>query len=273
MSPDANWFSESDRGIRILAGQSDSLGMGIILKPHLWIGRYSTEGQSRADIGFDTEEDWQTWELQYRTFLLHYAHLAHEISADMLVIGTELARPARERPDFWRRLIKDIRHIYNGPLTYAANWWEEYEDIPFWNELDYIGIQAYFELSHEPNPTEEHLRRGWEPYKKTMETVSRQTNRPVLFTEIGYRNVPTAAAEPWRWPGRNDSDSIEADDALQTLLYQTFFDSIWEEPWFAGAILWKWKSDRNRRRNYLDFSPQDKPVESVITRQFTQQDS
>ncbi len=268
MHVDANWFSESDRGIRMLAEDADSLGMKIILKPHIWLGRYDSEGQSRADIGFDVPEAWQAWEAQYRRFLLHYARLANEIGAGMLVIGTELARSVRERPEFWRGLVREVRAQYDGPLTYAANWWEEYEDIEFWDKLDYIGIQAYFELSHAVDPSKEVLHAGWEPHKKTMSALSKETGRRILFTEIGYRNVPTAAAEPWRWPSRSEVGRVNADDALQERLYAVFFESLWEEPWFAGAILWKWKSDDDRRGSRLDFSIQGRPAERVIAKWF-----
>ncbi len=268
MHTDANWFSESDQGIRSLARQADSLGLGLILKPHIWVGRYSAGGQSRDAIGFDTEEGWQAWEAQYRAFMMHYAHLAEEIDAAMLVVGTELANAVRTRPAFWRSLIAEVRAVYGGPLTYAANWWKEYEAVTFWDALDFIGVQAYFELSKADNPTLAMLHDGWKPYKETMQRLSEQTHRPVLFTEIGYRNVPDAAAQPWRWPSRDDLDNVAPDDSLQVRLYQVFFESFWHEPWFSGAILWKWRPEPRHRRNYLDFSPQNKPAEQVIARWF-----
>ncbi len=272
---DARWFSESDYGIRTLARQADSLGLRLILKPHIWVGRYSAGGQARHSIDFETEAAWQQWEAQYRAFLMHYAHLAHEVDAAMLVVGTELANVAKTRPAFWRGLIAEVRQRYGGALTYAANWWEEYEDVPFWDALDYIGVQAYFELSQEANPTDEMLRAGWKQPREALQRLSERTGRPVLFTEIGYRNVPDAAAQPWRWPSRGEADTVQPDDALQARLYETFFESVWDAPWFAGAILWKWypvPEDRRRRR-YLDFTPQNKPAEQVIARWFTRADA
>lgn len=269
MNPDARWYSESDRAARTLSQKADSLGMGIILKPHLWLGRYSTEGQSRSSIGYSEEHDWQTWETQYTKLIMHYAHLAEEIDAAMLVVGTELARSAHERPDYWRGLIKDVRSVYQGDLTYAANWWEEYEEIEFWDMLDYIGVQAYFELTDEPNPTNVMLAEGWEPHIEALAGLSKRMNRPILFTEIGYRNVPDAAAKPWRWPSRGEADLVDPHDDLQARLYEVFFDELWDKPWFSGAILWKWYGDRDRPRTYLDFTPQGKPAEEVIRSRFT----
>lgn len=56
---DGDWYSESTRGIRDLAERARRRGMGIILKPHIWIGHYSADGQNRHAIGFDTEAAWQ----------------------------------------------------------------------------------------------------------------------------------------------------------------------------------------------------------------------
>ncbi len=268
MNTDARWVSESDTGIRAIATQADALGMEIVLKPHIWVGRYSSEGQTRAEIGYEFEDEWERWEEDYRTLLLHYARLAQETGAAVLVIGTELRRSALEREEFWRRLIHDIRAAYEGKLTYAANWWEEYEDIAFWDALDYVGVQAYFELSHEPEPTVEALLAGWAPHKQALRRIAGTVKKPMLFTEIGYRNVPDAAAAPWRWPSREEAASVQPDDALQSRLYDAFFQSFWEEPWFAGAILWKWNASTMRRSNYLDFSFRGKPVEEVIAHWF-----
>ena len=270
MNQDADWYSESDRGARELAKIADSLGIGIILKPHIWLGGYSTSGQSRDEIGYLEEDQWQAWEADYTKFLMHYAHLAEEIDAEILVIGTELARSAHERTQYWRGLIEDIRSVYQGKLTYAANWWAEYETIEFWEMLDFIGIQAYFELSDEPNPTNAMLSRGWEPHKQTLSVLSARIDRPILFTEIGYRNVADAAAKPWRWPSRDEIGQVTPNNDLQAQLYTVFFDEVWNESWFSGAILWKWHGDRERRRTAsLGFTPQGKPAEDIIRQWFT----
>ena len=268
MRPDARWYSESDRGAREFARTADSLEMGIIIKPHLWLGRYNVEGQSRSAIGYADEAEWQAWEAQYSELIMHYAQLAQEIRAYMLVIGTELARAARERPMFWKELIREVRQVYGGRLTYAANWWDEYEHVSFWEDLDAIGIQGYFELSESPDPGLDELEKGWAAHKSDLQDLAEETGKPVLFTEIGYRNVPDAAAKPWRWPSRDEIGRTEPADSLQARLYESFFQNLWNEPWFDGAILWKYTGDRDRRRNYLDFSPQGKPAEEVIRRWF-----
>jgi hypothetical protein len=260
------WYSESNSGIRTLAQKADTLGMDVILKPHVWIGHYSTEGQARNEVGFDTEAQWAQWEADYRRFLLHYARLAQDIGADVLVIGTELHRAAESRTDFWRQLAADARTIYDGKLTYAANWYAEYEAIKFWDALDYVGVQAYFPLAKGAAPPMDSLRAGWKRHRQTLRAIAERTDRPVLFTEVGYRSAPSAAAKPWEWPER-DEQPVAGADTLQARCYRAFFEVMREAPWFAGAIPWKYQAMPERRRP-TGFSPQNRPAEAVIQRWF-----
>jgi hypothetical protein len=85
----------------------------------------------------------------------------------------------------------------------------------------------------------------------------------VLLTEIGYRSVPYAAARPWQWPARGED--VQPDPALQARLYRATFEAWGTEPWFAGALLWKWYGHvRDGPRHALDFSPQGKPAEAEL---------
>jgi hypothetical protein len=276
-NPDARWFSESDAGIRAVARQADSLGIQLIIKPHIWADDFSASGMLPQHVGFETEAEWRQWESEYRTFLLHYARLAEDVGAPLLCIGTELARAARERPAFWRELIRGIRSVYSGELTYAANWYGEYEHIEFWNALDYIGVQAYFPVSTRSNPSLEVLQEGWTAHRNDLLALSAEIGKPVLFTEIGYRSIASAAAEPWLWPERDEIGSVQPDFDLQARLYQAFFEEVWSAPFFAGAIIWKWHpesvpgSGRRPANRTLDFTPQGKPAEEVIARWFNGQ--
>jgi hypothetical protein len=268
-NPEGRWFSESDRGIRTLTEQARAHGLSVVLTPHLWLGG----GAWRAEIDFDTEADWLAWEASYRTFVMHYARLAQDVGAAMLIIGTELANPVRQRPAFWRALIHEVRRVYDGEVTYAANWYEEYEHVTFWEDLDYIGVQAYFPLSEHESPSLDAIKAGWKPHQSALAALHEKTGRPILFTEIGYRSVPYAAIEPWRWLARDEPGQVEPDYELQARLYQAFFERCWHQPWLSGVFVWKWYGSTGRRgrdRHTLDFTPQDKPAEQVIGSWFTQ---
>jgi hypothetical protein len=260
------WYSESHRGIRALARRADSLGMDVILKPHIWIGGYD-EAQDRSEIGFGTEAAWDRWEASYRRFLMVYARLAAEVDADVLVLGTELSSVATTRAPFFRALADTVRTIYDGKLTYAANWHDEYRKIAFWDALDYVGVQAYFPISDSSNPSLDTLRAHWRRHRRALAQVHRRTDRPVLLTEIGYRSAQTAAQAPWRWPER-EGDGVSPDSTLQAQCYRAFFSAMDRAPWFAGAIIWKWHPQTSRQRP-TDFTPQGKPAERVLYRWFT----
>ncbi len=262
---DARWYTEGDAGIRALAGQADTLGLRLILKPHIWIGAHDPE-QWSANVGFEAEADWAQWEAAYRAFALHYARLSTEIDAPLFVIGAELGRAVREREAFWRRLIAEVRTVYDGELTYAANWYDDFEQVPFWDALDVVAVQAYFPLTETPSPTLDELRAGWGAHKQAVEAVHARTGKPVVFTEIGYRDVPHAAARPWEWPSRHEAPA-KVDEELQARLYTAFFEEVWPEPWLAGAILWKWYPAGDRS-HAGDFTPQGKPAEAVIRQAF-----
>jgi hypothetical protein len=266
MHTDGGWYSESDAGIRAIARQADTLGMGVILKPHIWV----RHGQSRSRIGFATDADWRRWEEHYHRFMMHYARLAADIDASILVLGTELSRSVTRRPSFWRALAADVRAAYDGRLTYAANWHEGYRRLPFWDVLDYVGVQAYFPLAEAESPSVDALADGWRRHRRALRRVHEATGRPVLFTEVGYRSVAQAAAEPWTWPEREEEARAPVDRALQARCYRAFFSSFARTPWFAGAVLWKWHPAAEGDRP-VGFTPQNKPAEHVIQQWFTGQ--
>lgn len=182
-----------------------------------------------------------------------------------MCIGTELRSTVDGHLDQWRRIIKEVRAVYDGKLTYAANWYAEFEEIAFWDELDYIGIQAYFPLSDAPDPTVEQLLAGWRDPLRQIETVQRKFDKPVVFTEVGYRSAAGAAGKPWEWPRRDEA--VEVDLDLQARCYEAFFRTFWARPWVAGVYWWKWfPADRRAGAPDTDFTPQNKPAEAVMAR-------
>ena len=75
----------------------------------------------------------------------HHAELAARIQADIFCVGTELSKLSVYDAE-WRRIIRDVRKIYKGPLTYAAVQGPEFENLRFWDALDYIGLNNYYPL-------------------------------------------------------------------------------------------------------------------------------
>src|SRR4030042_4610073 len=177
----------SDESVKEIIEKAHSLGMKVMLKPHLDL-LSTSEGGWRGEIACIREPDWQVWFNQYKSFILHYAKIAEETGAEMLCIGTELTAATAGRADDWKDIISAIKKVYKGNLTYAANWSEEYLQIRFWDELDYVGIDAYFPLSNEDRPTYEAMMEGWKRWISEIEQWQKMVNKPVIFPEVGYRS-------------------------------------------------------------------------------------
>src|SRR4029079_8696603 len=137
--PDDGMWGETDAGLARTAAWARVLGIRTLLKPHLWVRRGAWQG----DLAMKSEADWARWFVAYEAFILHHARLAEAHHMEALAVGTELVK-ASERTADWRRIIARVRSVYHGKLTYCANWNEEADRIAFWNDLDFIGVQAYY---------------------------------------------------------------------------------------------------------------------------------
>ena len=255
------WFGETKKGVEQYIEALKKQHIKVMVKPQIWVWR----GEFTGKISMETEEEWQQLENTYSNFILDYAEVAQNTHAELFCIGTELETFVAARSEFWKGLISKLRVIYKGKLTYAANW-NEYQKTPFWNELDYIGIDAYFPLSEERTPTVEDCKEGWKPFKTEIKGFAQQFNKQVLFTEFGYRSVDFTAKAPWV----SDREMGEVNFEGQSNATHALFDEFWNEDWFAGGFIWKWFHDHNRAGGESDdqFTPQNKPVEEIIRKYY-----
>ncbi|WP_299384452.1 glycoside hydrolase [uncultured Lacinutrix sp.] len=255
------WYGESRLGVEQYAKSLEAKGVKIMLKPQIWVSR----GQFTGYIKMETEANWKKLEDSYSGFILEYAKLAQDINADIFCIGTELEQFVSNRPAFWNTIIVDIKKIYKGKLTYAANW-DEFKRTPFWSELDYIGVDAYFPVSDSKTPTVKECLEGWKTHKPVIKEVSDRHKKPILFTEYGYRSIDYTGKEPWKSDRSEGFVNLEAQNNATIAL----FDAFWKEDWFAGGFIWKWFHDHANVGGENDnrFTPQNKPVEKIIKSHF-----
>lgn len=251
------WYGESVRGIQQYASALQKRSIKIMVKPQIWVWK----GQYTGFITMDSEENWKKLETTYLAFILAYAEIAQKVKADAFCIGTELEKFVAERPTFWRSLISEVKKVYKGKLTYAANW-DEFKRVPFWDQLDYIGIDAYFPLTDKKDPTVKDFEEGWKPHKAEIKRIQSQFNKSILFTEFGYRSVDFAGKEPWDSKGVSGSINLEA----QKNGLQAIYNQFWKEDWFAGGFVWKWFHEHSRvgGENNNRFTPQNKPAEALM---------
>lgn len=255
------WFGETRKGLEHYAKEFKKRNIKIMIKPQLWVSR----GLYTGYIDLESEEEWRILEDSYEDFILEFAEIAQKMNADILCIGTELEKFVAKRPAYWNRLIAKIKKIYTGKLTYAANW-DEFKRVPFWGDLDFIGVDAYFPLSDKKTPTVLDFENGWKPHKASIKEIQQKFNKPILFTEFGYRSIDFNGKKPWESNRVEGSVNLEA----QKNATQAIYNQFWKEDWFAGGFIWKWYHNHEDvgGENNNRFTPQNKPTEALLKKIF-----
>lgn len=250
------WWGERKEGVVTTIRYAQEAGLKVMLKPHVWVRGQGWPG----DFTLDSEEKWQTWEHDYAAYLRTITQIADSMKVALLCIGTEYRHAVVERPAFWESLIRDIRQQYDGKLTYAANW-DNFRNVTFWDQLDYIGIDAYWPLCERATPTIKTLAAGWREPLQQIEEVQQQYQKPVLFTEYGYESRDYMARGHWE-----SSEESPVNLEAQRRAYQVLYDTFWHRPWFAGGFLWKWFPDHAAAggAQHTSYTPQNKPAAEVI---------
>ncbi len=255
------WYGETRKGVIDIIELCHNQDLKVMVKPHIW-----AMGTWVGAIDYNTEQEWQTFEESYKKYILDFAFVADSMQAESFCIGVELKKVVVKRPQFWNQLIDSVRTVYNGPITYAANW-DNYQNVSFWSKLDFIGIDAYFPVSTKKTPTVEECYNGWENDFNAIKSLSNSTSKHVIFTEFGYRNVDYTGREPWE-EGSNSTFNEQA----QTNAYEALFCRFWGQEWFEGGFLWKWHPKHNTAggSNNNRFTPQNKQVETLVSETFLQ---
>lgn len=229
---------------------AQNLGLQVTLKPHVDLAR----GGARLGIEPDAEE---AWFVSYLEMMSGYAAIAESEGVDQLVVGTELAGTSVNE-DAWRAVIAEVRREYSGPLTYAANH-DEFEQVEFWDALDFVGVDAYFPLADSPTTDVSRLTRSWDAIGDRLEEVAAEYGRMIVFTEVGYPSQVGATVEPYN-PSVSDVPSEEE----QAAALQSMLDSVGSESWFGGFHWWMWFIEDGAARSALSYMPEGKIAGGIL---------
>ena len=228
-------------------------GLKVMLKPHV----DCRDGTFRGNIIAS-----DAWFKSYREYILHYAAVAEEYHVELFAIGCELENASFDQwKKEWMELIAEVRKVYHGKLTYAANW-TEFETVCFWDQMDFIGIDAYFPLTQKPEPTQAELNQGW---KTVMAKISawktnQKLNQPLILTEVGYQSADTTNITPWQ------TGSTKEDQAEQAMALEAMFEATKDLPWFKGMYWWNYFPTDVQRP--LDYTIKGKKAEEVMKKWF-----
>jgi hypothetical protein len=242
----------TDIELRVAIRDAHALGLAAIMKPQVWI----PESWAGA-IAMDSQSAWQDWFANYRRALDPIARIAEEEKAEAVVIGTELAQTTQQPQ--WNALIAATRRVYSGRLLYVAHNIEEAEAVPFWAELDAVGVTLYPPLGADDD--RDGRRNAMRTVAVRLDALAAKTGKTILVAEIGLRSAAGAAAKPWE---SAEERASAADPGLQAQVLADWL-AILDRPSIQGVLIWRWFTDPDAGGlSDTDFTVQGKPAERVL---------
>lgn len=249
------WTGESVKGISTYIDSAHSRGLKVLINPHIWI----VDGTFTGDLDVN-ESERKIWQENYARFILKWAEISETKKVEMFSLGNELKTPIADDLEYWLALIKKIRRVYSGKLTYAANW-DNLNKVSFWRELDVVSVNAYFPLSTSKIPRKKEIEEGWVKWKEQLKSIKNKYRKPLIFTEIGYESVEECCKEPW-----NYKSNYEANEECQANAFSVFFEDVMGSV-CDGVFIWKWY-DVDDIHHSDKYSPQSKKSLDVIRKGF-----
>lgn len=257
------WNTPTNQALIDGINYAHSIGLKVNLKPHV----DSYDGQWRASIN---PGDRNAWFGSYGFHLKNYAQIAADHGVEQMTIGSELINMAAHdangtNTQKWNALIAEVRAIFGGQLTYSANWggpgWtDEKNRIQFWSNLDKIGISAYYPLATNDTSVNGFKQKWGEINANDITPLQQKYNKPVIFTEVGYRSLDWAHWAPYEYNGSGTPDQGE-----QARLYEALYSYWNEHGTMEGVHWWDWSTNPNAGgQGNIDYTPQNKQAEEVM---------
>lgn len=169
--------------------------------------------------------DPSAWFLSYSRALSPYVDLAAKSQVEVFSLGANYAQLEATQP--WPELIKQVRERYSGRLTYGAGTQSEsgnggYQAVPFWGELDYVGVEAPAPSGAQSGAGEDAQGSAWQQFGEDLGAwmSERQSGRQVFFTSAGYM------------PNATPTDVGVG--------YRAFTRAMANRSWVAGANWYQW---------------------------------
>jgi len=203
-------------------------------------------------------DSWDDFHQSYRAILGHFAEIADQSHVDLLCIGSGLS-PAEYQTAQWENHIPVVKAYFKGPLTYVARW-DHYTAPKFWNQMDYIGVDASWPPAGHDGPTAEAVPGTNQPRCQELLAFAARQKKPLLLVDAGWCSSVNAAKDPVR----DAAPAVPVDLDIQKLLYEEFL-AAWPtgNSLLAGIVFNGYvpeadgKADNGR-------SPFGKPAEAVL---------
>ena len=228
-------------------------GCAVFLKPTV----NCANGSWRAFISFFEEDvicepKWGNWFRSYSAFQCHYAEIAGRTGCELFIAGCEMVM-SEHREEEWRGVIRDIRKVYHGPVSYNTDKYQEH-NVKWWDAVDIISSSGYYPSG------------SWDRELMRIEQTVKTFGKPFFFAETGCMSVSGSAGCPNLWSLKGSADCKEQEE-----WYREMTEAVKRHPFVRGICLWDWPAmlyPEAEARLRKDYSIYAKPAENVIREYF-----
>ena len=217
-----------------------------------------------GSVHFTTLHQEQAWFASYWQALQPFAATAAQAGADQLAVGTELEKLESAPTFLWHQLIERVHSVFPGRLTYDMNWSSLYHPLPTWLEdplLNMIGVSVYISLTDTPQRLDPAVLPGlWhKKIGKLLDEMSVRINKPILISEIGYRDSAYALYLPYMRAAGARAEPPDPEE--QAAAYNAALSNTLVDPYIKGIFFWAWSVPL--------FEPNWKPAAKILYTWYT----
>jgi hypothetical protein len=133
------------------------------------------------------------WFASYQRFLVPYLRMAQRAGAERFTIGCELT--SMEADPRWTGLAAAARRLYQGELSYSANWASYAEQAP--PVPVRAGLDAYFPTTLADDASTDQVEAAWEDWFSSIR--HRIDYRELVLDEVGIAAEQGAYRHPYQW--------------------------------------------------------------------------
>jgi hypothetical protein len=227
-------------------------------QPTPWHTRWS------GDIRCFTYATCAAWFASYWQVISPYLAAAQEASAEQFAIATELGWMGWADGSLWKTLLTRATSIYSGQLVVSVNFSDveaHHTDLPQWMHdprIAAIGVSSYFSLVDVPTavPASQMGALFATRVQEPLDALARAFDKPVLISEIGYRNSTDALYDPY-----SPTTRAGPDPGQQAAIYRTAAEAAISDPLIAGIYFWAW--------SFPPFAPNNLPASAALRAVYT----
>lgn len=205
------------------------------------------EGTSHwsGSITFTSLQQTEAWFESYWQVYEPYVAAAAQAGADQVAIGTEDEQLQQAPASLWYWLIAQAHAVFPGKLTYDINWSSLVKyPLPPWllqnRYLTSIGVSVYNPLTPTPQRLAPNtLPALWEKnIGKMLDALAVKAGKPVLISEIGYRDTSFALYLPWNGDAQAQKEPVDLEE--QAAAYDAALKNVISDPYITGIYFWAW---------------------------------